>query len=191
MASKREKTPPMRMRKIALVICEGETEENYINLLRQWYKSPVRIVAHIDGTRVTPKLVENRVREVRISARDKVSAFLMYDMDVPVINERLMKCNATPLLSNPCFELWLLLHAKGQKSPIDTETVAKELNRSAPVWKNYSKSSFTETEKSFLKAHTEIATERAKALKEFQNPSTGIYKLVEMLKATARIAKVI
>ena len=33
MASRREKAPDKRMRKIALVICEGETEENYINLL--------------------------------------------------------------------------------------------------------------------------------------------------------------
>lgn len=35
------------MRKIALVICEGETEENYLNLIKKWYKSPVRIISHI------------------------------------------------------------------------------------------------------------------------------------------------
>lgn len=29
MASKREKAPDKRMRRIVLVICEGETEENY------------------------------------------------------------------------------------------------------------------------------------------------------------------
>lgn len=34
MASKREKAPDRRMRKIALVICEGETEVRYINLLK-------------------------------------------------------------------------------------------------------------------------------------------------------------
>lgn len=43
MASKREKAPYKRMRKIALVICEGETEVEYLNLIRKWYKSPVRI----------------------------------------------------------------------------------------------------------------------------------------------------
>jgi hypothetical protein len=42
MASKREPSPSMRMRKIALVICEGVTEERYINLLRKWYKSPIK-----------------------------------------------------------------------------------------------------------------------------------------------------
>ena len=45
MASKREKAPYKRMRKIALVICEGETEVEYLNLIRKWYKSPVRIVS--------------------------------------------------------------------------------------------------------------------------------------------------
>ena len=37
MASKREKNAPMRMRKIILVICEGETEQSYVNLLKRWY----------------------------------------------------------------------------------------------------------------------------------------------------------
>lgn len=33
----------------------------------------------------------------------------------------------------------------------------------------------------FLKEHLDEAIGRAKALKEFQNPSSGIYKLIEML----------
>ena len=51
MASKREPSPSLRMRKIALVICEGETEVCYINLLKSWYKSPIRIISHIEGQR--------------------------------------------------------------------------------------------------------------------------------------------
>lgn len=47
MASKREKAPIKRMRRIILVICEGETEVGYIYLVKKWYKSPVRIVSHI------------------------------------------------------------------------------------------------------------------------------------------------
>ena len=53
MASRREPSLSMRMRKIALVICEGETEVSYINLLKKWYKSPIRIVSHIEGTKIT------------------------------------------------------------------------------------------------------------------------------------------
>lgn len=186
MANKREPSPSLRMRKIALVICEGETEVCYINLLKTWYKSPVRIVSHIEGTKITPSLVEKRTKELKISQRDKVHTFLMYDMDVQAINEKLQKCKAEMLLSNPCFEIWLLLHAKDQKAAIETDALIKELKKSAPVWKNYSKSAFTDTQKSFLNDNTDLAVARAKDMREFQNPSTGIYKLIEMLSSDAR-----
>ena len=182
MASRREPSPSMRMRKIALVICEGETEERYINLLEKWYKSPIRIVSHIEGTRITQSLVENRTREMNPSKYEKVHTFMMYDMDVPSINEKILSCNAEKQLSNPCFEIWLLLHAKEQKTAITTDALIKELKKSATVWKNYAKSDFTNTQEAFLKSNTDTATSRAKKLKELQNPSTGVYKLIELLK---------
>ena len=186
MASKREPSPSMRMRNIALVICEGETEVCYINLLKTWYKSPIRIVSHIEGTKITPSLVEKRTKELKISQWDKVHTFLMYDMDVQAINEKLHKCKAEMLLSNPCFEIWLLLHAKDQKAAIETDALIKEVKKSAPVWKNYSKSAFTDTQKAFLNNNTDVAVTRAKELREFQNPSTGIYKLIELLSSDVR-----
>lgn len=186
MTSRREKTPPKQMRKIALVICEGETEVCYINLLKTWYKSPIRIVSHIEGTKITPSLVENRTKELKISPWDKVRTFLMYDMDVQAINEKLQKCKAEMLLSNPCFEIWLLLHAKEQKTAINTDALIKELKKSAPTWKNYSKTAFTDTQKSFLNDNTDVAVARAKKLCEFQNPSTGIYKLIEVLQKNTK-----
>ena len=182
MTSKREPSPSLRMRKIALVICEGETEVCYINLLKKWYKSPIRIVSHIEGTKITPSLVEKRTKELKISRWDKVHTFLMYDMDVQAINEKLRKCKAEMLLSNPCFEIWLLLHAKDQRTAIETDALIKELKKSAPVWKNYSKSAFTDTQKSFLNDKTDIAVARAKNLRDFHNPSTGIYKFIIFLK---------
>ena len=187
MASKREPTPSLRMRKIVLVICEGETEVRYLNLLKSWYKSPIRIVSHIEGTQITHSLVDKRTKELKISQWDKVHTYLMYDMDVQAINEKLKKCKAGMLLSNPCFEIWLLLHAKDQKVSIETDALIKELKKSAPVWKNYSKSPFNETQKTFMNNNTDIAVARAKKLCEFQNPSTGIYKLIEMLQSDTRL----
>ncbi len=182
MASKREPSPSMHMRKVALVICEGETEVSYINLLKKWYKSPIRIVSHIEGTKITPSIVERRTKELKISQWDKVNTFLMYDMDVQSINEKLQKCKAELLLSNPCFEIWLLLHVKEQKSAISSEALIKELKKSSPIWKNYAKSAFTDTQQTFLNKTTQLAVDRAKELPEFKNPSTGIYKLIELLK---------
>ena len=185
MASRREPSPSLRMRKIALVICEGETEARYVNLLRSWFKSPIRIVSNIEGTKVSQSLIERRAKELKISSMDRVHTFLMYDMDVRAINERLLRCKAEMLLSNPCFELWLLLHAREQRSAIGTDALILELKKSAAVWKNYAKSLFTDTQKAFLRSKIDIAVSRAKGLRSLSNPSTGIYKLVEMLKGDA------
>lgn len=138
------------MRKIASVICEGETEENYLNLIKKWYKSPVRIISHIEGTKITQALVDKHERGLKIFAKDKVDTFLMYDMDVPAISRKLMACKAELLLSNPCFEIWLLLHAKEQKSALSSDAVLKELKKSDSVWKNYNKAVYTDTQKAFL-----------------------------------------
>ena len=135
MASKREKAPSKRMRRIALVICEGKTEESYINLLKKWYKSPIRIVSHIEGTKITQSLIDNGTRELKISPWDKVQSFLMYDMDVPAVNEKLLKCKANLLLSNPCFELWLLLHIEEQKNEISSAALIKKLKKSSSICK--------------------------------------------------------
>lgn len=153
-----------------------------------WYKSPIRIVSHIEGTKITPLLVEKRTKELKISQRDKVHTFLMYDMDVQAINQKLQKCKAEMLLSNPCFEIWLLLHSKDQKAAISSDTIIKELMKSAPVWKHYAKKVFTDTQKSFLNDHTDTAVARAKRLREFHNPSTGVYKLIEMLQNDTRLS---
>lgn len=184
MASRREKAPVKKMRRLALVICEGETEANYVNIVKRWYKSPVKIISHIEGAKIIQALVDKRVKELKISAQDKVNTFLMYDMDVPATNEKLRACKAELLLSNPCFELWLLLHAKDHKSTICTQEVLKELKKSSSVWKNYTKAVFTETQKTFLEKHLEEAILRAKGLKGFENPSSSVYRLLEFLKAS-------
>lgn len=178
MGSRREKALPRQMRKVILVICEGETEENYVALLRKWYKSPIRVISRVEGNKVTPSLVESRIRELKISPHDNVQAYLMYDMDVEVVNARLRECKAELLLSNPCFELWLLLHAKDHRSAIHADSVIKELKNSASVWKSYNKAAFSETQKAFLRENTGMAIERAAHLREFENPSTGVYKLI-------------
>ncbi len=182
MASKREKSPNKRMRKVALIICEGETEAGYVNMLKRWYRSPIRIISHIEGTKITQTLVSKRMQELKISPKENISAFLMYDMDVPAINEKLKSCKAELLLSNPCFEIWLLLHTKDQRAALSSGAVLKELKKSATIWNNYNKAAYTETQKTFLRNHMSDAIVRAKKLKDFQNPSTRVYKFIEFFE---------
>lgn len=169
------------MRPNFFVFCEGDTEVKYVELLRSRFRQPIHIIAKKTLLNITPELVE-RCKATYMQTKDD-HTFLMYDLDVPTMLERLKKVSdATLLCSNPCFELWLLLHAKDQKTPITSDTLIKELKKSAPVWKNYIKASFTETQKAFLTSSMETAVEKARNLQEPDNPSTGIYKLIDLLK---------
>ena len=132
------------------------------------------------------KIAQAAANEVRILLENRQKKFKEEEEKRKAINEKLLKCKAEMLLSSPCFEIWLLLHAKDQKTAIDTDALIKELKKSAHVWKNYSKSAFTDTQKTFLNNNTDVAVARAKGLKEFQNPSTGIYRLIEMLREDVR-----
>ncbi len=181
MVSRRVGSAIRRMRKIAVVICEGETERAYINLLKSWFRSPIKVYHHVEGTKITPDLVKNRVDEHRLSADDEIQSFLMYDLDVSEITEKLVACKTELLGSNPCFELWLLLHVREHRQNLNTSNVIKELKRSSAIWKSYEKSVFTDTQKAYLKEHIKEAVSRAKRLKEPENPSTGIYKLIELI----------
>lgn len=189
MAGKRQPSLPRRMKRMALIVCEGETEAAYIHLLRLWFKSSIKIKCYIAGTRISQMLLERQVKELKISQGDHIELFLMYDMDVPAINAKIEKCRATKLLSNPCFELWLLLHKKDQRSSIDSEALIRKLKESGLVWTNYVKSNFTETQKDFLLTHMDSAVMRARVLPEFENPSTGIYKLIEILRNMTSMEK--
>jgi len=182
MAKRREKTPSKQMRKIVLVICEGVTEANYISLLRKWYKSPIKIISYVEGNKISQRIIDKRVKDLKISVNDKLDVFLMYDMDVPSTNEKLLACNAGHLLSNPCVELWLLLHGKNQKMALSTQSALYELKKSSSIWANYNKSAFTQTQEIFLREQIHIATERSKSLIELSNPSSGIFKLIDYLE---------
>ena len=78
-----------------------------------------------------------------------------------------------------------MLHATERKSEINSDEVVKELRKSALVWKDYKKSQFTKDQLTFLQTNTNVAIDRAKKLHEFKNPSTSIYKFIEMLKEDA------
>ncbi len=182
MARQRGKYPSKNMKPVFLVFCEGETEEEYLTFVRNAFRSPIKIVTQIEGDRISQRLIDVRKSELKISDREKVQVFLMYDMDVPEITQKLMSCQAELLLSNPCVELWFLLHSKNQNGPLTSEKAVKALKEVGGAWARYKKSELTITQKQFLKENTDIAISRAKALVPMENPYTGIYKLIEAIR---------
>jgi hypothetical protein len=161
------------------VFCEGESEEAYVKYLRSKYRLPVDIVAKIAGLHITAKYIANYKQGKPIDTQ-KDKTFLLYDLDVKDMFERLQKIKGTILLySNPCFELWYLLHFHNQTTTLTSDDcLAKLANRI----EGYRKGGLDENFKNKLSANQHEAIQRAKSLIEYTNPSTSVYKFIEALE---------
>lgn len=176
--ARKERTPQGKtMTPNYFVFCEGDTEVAYTEMLRAYYRLPIHIIAKKTLLNITPALVE-RCKAVYVQTKND-RTYLMYDLDVVTMLERLQKVpNATLLCSNPCFELWLLLHFADQNTELTSEECVSRLSS---YIKQYKKGCVSEDVKKLLLENLSIATERAKNLAVYQNPSTTIYLLVEDL----------
>ena len=189
MATKRLQQPQRSLKEAFLVICEGETERNYVDFLRISYHSPIRIVSKVSGQSVSQQLINKHVEQLKLGKYDKITSFLMYDMDVEEVNRRFGQCKAILLLSNPCVEQWFLLHAADNKEPMSSEAVISALKNVDPIWTQYKKGTLTFPQQSFLWQNRGQAIIRAKVLEPLANPSSSVYivleKLEESLQRTA------
>ncbi|WP_020543597.1 RloB family protein [Nonomuraea coxensis] len=96
--------------------------------------------------------------------------------------EKSNACGIGMALSQPCFEVWLILHKKDfRKSAHHAKEVEAELSKILPRW-----------DKSTLRMEDfwegiEDAIRRAKALGEppESNPSTAVWEVMEVLRASA------
>jgi hypothetical protein len=160
------------------VFCEGKTEEQYINYLRTKYRLPIQIVAKTSGNRITNTYIDNFKDQRKEHEKDRT--YLMFDLDAPKMMERLLAIKDTILLcSNPCFELWLLLHHQEQKAEITSDVCIENL---IFHHKGYSKGNINDELKSILNSNQEKACHRASKLSKYNNPSSTVHKLIEDLE---------
>ena len=160
------------------VFCEGKTEMAYIKFLRSLYRVPIQVIPKKGKSNISKEDIENSKRDYVTTNQDRI--FLMFDLDVTGMLEHLQKIpDAELLVSNPCVELWFLLHYQEQKTKL---TSKKCLQKMQSVSKDYKKGVLSEEEKNVLAANKDIAIKRAKLLEKYANPSTTIYKLLELLK---------
>ena len=178
MARKERQPKGKTMRPNYFVFCEGDTEVAYIETLRAHYRLPIHIIAKKTLLNITAALVE-RCKSIYVQTKDD-QTYLMYDLDVATMLDRLQKIpNTTLLCSNPCFELWLLLHYTDQKTELTSERCVSRL---AAFIKQYKKGCIPDEVKKYLMETFPTAMERAKNLTVYTNPSTTVYKLSEDLE---------
>lgn len=190
-------------KKRVVVVCEGEkTEPMYLNLVNARSDAALIELVVVDETSTTPKqLVERACREKKAAERQgrqtkdpntKIDElWCAFDVDEhPLIKEARQQAEANNIhlaVSNPCIEIWLLLHFKNQQGYIHRHDAKRELQNYIA---DYDKrlTNLDDLEESF-----EIARERAKKLDAKHegdgtkfpdnNPSSGMWKLVESMSA--------
>jgi len=168
-----------RMKPNFFVFCEGETEMAYVKFLRSLYRVPIQVIPKKGKSNISEEYIERSKNEYVRTEQDKV--FLMYDLDVDGMLAHLQNIpNAELLVSNPCIELWFLLHYQEQKTEISSDKCIQKYQK---VSKGYKKGVLSEEEKKVLGENKKLAVDRAKKLAECQNPSSTVYKLLEKLKS--------
>lgn len=167
-----------KMRPIFFVFCEGETEVAYVNYLKSKYRLPIQIIPKKSDSNISCRYIENCKREYLTTNSDKT--FLMYDLDIDGILDKLTCIpEVTLLVSNPCVELWFLLHSRECKSEMHSKACIRKYESVSHLYKKGWLNTF---DLRLLDQGENIAIDRAKKLKAPNNPSTTVYKLVEALR---------
>jgi hypothetical protein len=205
MADRRRRSPkPLRRttgirppRKTLLVFCEGaRTEPEYLEALRR--EPSVRETAAVDIRIDTDSAGFTPLGLVRkaIAARAKALAedgeideiWCIFDVEWPKNHPGLIEAKKLAdshgigiAVSNPCFEVWLVLHFTGQEGWLDNDS-ARRLRR-----KHDSRSDKGLDPARYM-PHRRVAADRAARLEQrhrrdgtafpHDNPSSGMYRLI-------------
>lgn len=169
MKSKRQ-SKGKTIRPTFFVFCEGESEEAYVKYLRSKYRLPIEICPSVTGLSINQDSIKRFKKDKFTDAKDQ--DYLMYDLDRDDILERLQKIKgATIIASNPCLELWYLLHFIDQKAEITSSQCLTVLKKHLSKYKKGEVCSALQT---VLSSKQSVAVSRANSLHLRENPSTDV-----------------
>ena len=176
-----------------LVFCEGEnTEPQYIEAFRKWWRNP-RVDVEISKERGVPLTLVRAAKERKVhnekesrKAKDANIAYdevwCVFDVDEhPNLNEakQMARDNDIKLaISNPCFELWLLLHFRESPGMQHRDTLKSMLARFVSDYDKHVKFDLFKESYPAAVTRAERLDEHAAADgEEGRNPTTGVYLL--------------
>lgn len=212
--SRIEKTRSQRSKRDAkptiVIISEGQkTEKLYFGALKNKFQrkiiieipnhsrqSPENLVAYLNSKNYSSTLNLNK----RDSNYKGDSLFIVFDLDdndQDKLNEAKSLCDRYTelILSNPCFEIWFLLHFEYTTSPFANQNeVETRLKRYIP---DYQK---TKCIFKTIEDKTDMALTNTKKLEKFHidngtevssfdsRPYTGVHKIFDAIKEIERLA---
>lgn len=182
-----------------LIVCEGMvTEKCYFNDVRHTERSLIDPQIESGGT---PKTLVERAVDLKRKADSKArklkddnqtyeEVWCVFDIDEhPLVPEAKDQARANGIelaISNPCFELWALLHFQDQSAHIERGKVQNLCKQLMPGYEK-------RLDYEVLEPRYVDALRRAGDLERWHdsrgtagaNPSTTVYRLVERIKAYA------
>lgn len=189
--------PPEREpRRRFLIVCEGEvTERRYFLALKSATRNLLVTVEPCSGgPRALVQQAVRRKGEAERAARGARDDFLRFDEvwcvfdvdDHPGIEEACAQAGLDGVgaaVSNPCFELWALLHFQDQRAHLERRKVKQHLKSHLPDYSG--ELPFAKLEPGYgeaVRRAERLDLLRSEADDRGGNPSTGVYRLTERLR---------
>ncbi|MGZ3143108.1 RloB family protein [Lentzea chajnantorensis] len=176
-SSRRGRTQSRVSASRVLVVCCGQTEQAYLDGLKRLSK-PVTVKAVVKVG--SPAQLVRHAVKLRQNDRGGFDEYwCVVDVDDFDIAEAIVEAGEAEIslaVSNPCFEVWLILHFAGCSASLSSpKAAAEKLRRHLP---RYAKGVLDFT---LLAERVDQAVERAKALGA-GNPSSDMWRLVEVVR---------
>lgn len=197
MAAPRRRVARAPKRRSLLVFAEGEvTEEAYLLDWQRRFRGRVSVELHdFHGTPMSlvQKAVEVKAgneRNERRRGRAHDQVWCIFDVDQhPQLHEAIALARANGIelaISNPCIELWFLLHLAEQSAYIERRDAQRQAAASLGAGKGLSEAALA-----MLSENFETAKGRAQRLEQKHrgdgtpapaNPSSGAWRLIDSIR---------
>lgn len=186
---------PREPKKRFLIFCEGEvTEKSYFLDLRALLRSPLIEVEIAPEHGRDPKglveLAKERREQARQQAKRQADENLLYDEvwcvfdvdDHKRLHDALQQakaCGISVAVSNPCFELWILLHFTDRWAYIERRDLRSSIRSHMPGYEKRAEfARLQDKGHSAIRRSKEMEQRAAGIGNLFDNPTTGVWRLV-------------
>jgi hypothetical protein len=191
--------PPFRDPKpTILVVSEGEvTEPEYIHGVERAYRNP-RVTVEVAPEHGVPKTLVELAKGYKEQAQTRASREgdenLAYDSvwcvfdrnEHPHVGEAIEMArdnNIRLAISNPCIELWLLLHFRENPGAQHRAKLKAMLTSYVPKYdKHVDYATYSDLYAQAVARARKMDEDAKEANETHRNPTTGIYKLTELIR---------
>ena len=183
-------------RRTFVILCEGkETEPQYLRALKQLPGVLEAVSVDIQGPAGRPLQLVEAAIEAKRQDNEIDEVWCVFDVEAPQEHPNLKEALALArdngiktAVSNPCFEIWLVLHFDEYSAWLTTDDAVK-------LRRKHDSSTGKEVDGELYMPHRETAAKRARDLSDNHvnngtsfpndNPSSGMFQLLEAIEPNA------